>query len=63
MNLKKYTCNKCGQRLDKKNPSSFWTSHQEISDVYDYLKVWDLEFMPNSQRRFEDFKVWCKNKS
>lgn len=61
MNLTEYTCKKCGEELNDNTAMIFWQNHKSISDVYDYLKVWDLEFMPNTQRRFEDFRVWCQN--
>lgn len=52
-------CKKCKEELTEKTSDIFWQNHKPISQVYDYLKVWDLEFMPTKERRFEDFKIWC----
>lgn len=53
------TCKKCKEELTEKTSDTFWQNHKPIPQVYDYLKVWDLEFMPTKKRRFEDFQVWC----
>jgi hypothetical protein len=62
MSLENYECIKCNQKLTEDTSEIFWKNHKPIKDVYDYLKVWDLEFMPTNERRFEQFKVWCVNK-